>query len=34
MAVQEGEDGLKLGEGVLVDIHEVRLVRLNHGQGA
>ena len=32
VAVEVGEDGLQLRDGVLVDVHDARLVGLNHGQ--
>jgi hypothetical protein len=34
VAVQEHEDALQLGEGVLADLHDGRLVCLYHGQRA
>lgn len=33
MAVKQGEDGLQLGDSILVDVHEGRLIGLNHRQG-
>lgn len=34
VAVQEHEDALQLGQRVLADLHDGRLVRLYHGHGA
>ena len=32
MAVEEGEDGLQLWQSLLGDVHNARLVCLDHGQ--
>jgi hypothetical protein len=34
VAVEEGEDGQELGNGIFVDVHDVRLVGLHHGLGS
>lgn len=34
MAVEQRENGLQLRDGVLVDLHDGRLIRLDDGQGS